>query len=171
MRPRDLETLEATTYDVLVIGGGIHGLTVAYDSASRGLRTAVIDANDIGSAASFNHQKTVHGGLRSLQYGRLGYARAACAPCGLQARRVPGPGSQRRRRARAAPARGAVGVKGRDAAPVSAGSARKPDRGRAVVRLSGGGRHGEELTAEPRGARRFTGTRRSIEKGGIVARR
>jgi glycerol-3-phosphate dehydrogenase len=77
MRPRDLETLEATTYDVLVIGGGIHGLTVAYDSASRGFRTAVIDASDIGSAASFNYQKTVHGGLRSLQYGRLGYARAS----------------------------------------------------------------------------------------------
>jgi glycerol-3-phosphate dehydrogenase len=62
MRRRDLETLEATTYDVLVIGGGIHGLTVAYE-ASRGLRTAVIDASDIGSAASFSHQKTVHGGL------------------------------------------------------------------------------------------------------------
>jgi glycerol-3-phosphate dehydrogenase len=77
MRPRDLETLEATTYDVLVIGGGIHGLAVAYDSASRGLRTAVIDAGDIGGAASFNHQKTVHGGLRSLQYGRLGYARSS----------------------------------------------------------------------------------------------
>jgi glycerol-3-phosphate dehydrogenase len=75
MRPRDLETLAATTFDVLVVGGGIHGLTMAYDAASRGLRTALIDASDFGAAASFNHQKTVHGGLRSLQYGRLRYAR------------------------------------------------------------------------------------------------
>jgi glycerol-3-phosphate dehydrogenase len=75
MRPRDLETLAATTFDVLVIGGGIHGLAVAYDAASRGLRTALVEAADFGGAASFNHQKTVHGGLRSLQYGRLRYAR------------------------------------------------------------------------------------------------
>jgi glycerol-3-phosphate dehydrogenase len=75
MRPRNLETLADTPYDVLVIGGGIHGLAVAYDAASRGLRTALVEAADFGGAASFNHQKTVHGGLRSLQYGRLGYAR------------------------------------------------------------------------------------------------
>ena len=75
MRPRDLETLAATTFDVLVVGGGIHGLTIAYDAASRGLRTALVEAADFGSAASFNHQKTVHGGFRSLQYLRLRYAR------------------------------------------------------------------------------------------------
>ena len=40
MRARDLSRLTATTYDVLVIGGGIHGLTIAYEAASRGLRTA-----------------------------------------------------------------------------------------------------------------------------------
>ena len=75
MRPRDLEQLAATTYDVLVVGGGIHGLATAYDAASRGLRTALIDAGDYGGAASFNHQKTAHGGLRSLQTGRIDRAR------------------------------------------------------------------------------------------------
>ena len=62
-------------YDVLVVGGGIHGLAIAYDAASRGLRTALVDAADFGSGASFNHQKTAHGGLRSLQTGRLDRAR------------------------------------------------------------------------------------------------
>jgi glycerol-3-phosphate dehydrogenase len=66
MRSRDLTRLTATTYDVLVIGGGIHGLTIAYEAASRGLRTALVDAGDFGGGTSFNHQKTVHGGLRSL---------------------------------------------------------------------------------------------------------
>jgi len=75
MRPRDLDRLAATTYDLLVVGGGIHGLTIAYDAASRGLRTALIDAGDFGSGASFNHQKTVHGGLRSLQSASLRRAR------------------------------------------------------------------------------------------------
>ena len=75
MRPRDLATLAGTTFDLLVVGGGIHGLAIAYDAASRGLTTALVEAADFGGAASFNHQRTVHGGLRSLQYGRLRYAR------------------------------------------------------------------------------------------------
>ena len=77
MRPRDLDRLTSAAYDVLVVGGGIHGLAIAYEAASRGLRTALVEAADFGSGASFNHQKTAHGGLRSLQSGRLDRARAA----------------------------------------------------------------------------------------------
>ncbi|CAN5802452.1 glycerol-3-phosphate dehydrogenase [soil metagenome] len=75
MRSRDPRRLEAGDYDLLIVGGGIYGLTIAYDAASRGLRTALIDAADFGSGASFNHQKTAHGGLRSLQTGRIDRAR------------------------------------------------------------------------------------------------
>jgi len=75
MRPRDLTRLAAPTHDVLVIGGGIYGLAIAYEAASRGLKTALVEAGDLGSGASFNHQKTVHGGLRSLQTGSLRAAR------------------------------------------------------------------------------------------------
>ena len=77
MRPRDTDRLEADPYDLLVIGGGVYGLAIAYDAASRGLKTALIEASDFGSGASFNHQKTVHGGLRSLQSARLDRAREA----------------------------------------------------------------------------------------------
>ena len=75
MRLRDVGRFESGEYDVLVVGGGIYGLTIAYDAASRGLRTALVEANDFGSGASFNHQKTAHGGLRALQTGRLDRAR------------------------------------------------------------------------------------------------
>ena len=75
MRSRDLTRLTAAPYDLLVVGGGIHGLAIAYEGASRGLRTALIDAGDFGGATSFNHQKTVHGGLRSLQSASLARAR------------------------------------------------------------------------------------------------
>src|SRR3954464_5139909 len=71
MRPRDLTRFAAGPYDVLVIGGGIAGLTIAYEASSRGLRTALVEAADFGGATSFNLQKTAHGGLRSLQSGRL----------------------------------------------------------------------------------------------------
>ena len=77
MQRRDLSRFDAASFDVLVVGGGIYGLTIAYEAASRGLSTAVIEAADFGSGISFNHQKTAHGGLRSLQSLRLDRAREA----------------------------------------------------------------------------------------------
>lgn len=77
MQPRDVTRLAAGPFDLLVVGGGIHGLATAYEAASRGLRTALIEAADFGSGISFNHQKTAHGGLRSLQSFRLDRAREA----------------------------------------------------------------------------------------------
>ena len=64
---RDLPRLAERKFDVLVVGGGIYGLTIAYDAAQRGLSVALIDRGDFGAATSFNHLKTIHGGLRYLQ--------------------------------------------------------------------------------------------------------
>jgi glycerol-3-phosphate dehydrogenase len=64
---RDLPRLAEREFDVLVIGGGIYGLTIAYDAAQRGLSVALIDRGDFGAATSFNHLKTIHGGFRYLQ--------------------------------------------------------------------------------------------------------
>lgn len=77
MRARDLDALAGAEHDILVIGGGIYGLAIAADAASRGLTVALVEAGDFGSGASFNHQKTAHGGLRSLQSGNLTRARQA----------------------------------------------------------------------------------------------
>ena len=74
MRARDFAALGQATVDVLVVGGGIHGLATAYDAASRGLKVALIEAGDFAASTSFNHQRTAHGGLRSLQSGRLAHA-------------------------------------------------------------------------------------------------
>src|SRR5258708_3891780 len=75
MRARDFAALDGTTFDVLVVGGGIHGLATALDASARGLKVALVEAGDFAAATSFNHQRTAHGGLRSLQSGRLGRAR------------------------------------------------------------------------------------------------
>ena len=64
---REVDRLTARTFDVLVVGGGIHGLTIACDAAQRGLSVALIERDDFGSGASFNHLRTIHGGLRYLQ--------------------------------------------------------------------------------------------------------
>lgn len=41
-----------TTFDVLVIGGGVTGAGIALDAASRGLSTAVIEGQDWASGTS-----------------------------------------------------------------------------------------------------------------------
>jgi glycerol-3-phosphate dehydrogenase len=89
MRARDLSRLESAEFDLLVVGGGIYGLASAYEAASRGLRVALLEAGDFGSGASFNHQKTVHGGLRSLGSGHLARARESIAERRALARMAP----------------------------------------------------------------------------------
>ncbi len=67
VRSEALGRLEAETFDVLVIGGGITGAGVALDAASRGLRTALVERHDFASGTSSKSSKMVHGGLRYLQ--------------------------------------------------------------------------------------------------------
>ena len=67
-----LEALEASgtggaPLDVLVIGGGVTGAGVALDAVTRGLSTAVVEAQDWASGTSSRSTKLVHGGLRYLQ--------------------------------------------------------------------------------------------------------
>src|SRR3954470_8257575 len=64
---RDLDALTARQFDVLVVGGGIHGLMTAWDAATRGLHVALVERRDFAGAASFHHHRTLHGGLRYLQ--------------------------------------------------------------------------------------------------------
>lgn len=68
---RDPARLASSRFDVLIVGGGIHGLFAAWDAAARGLSTALIDRDDFGGGISFNHQRTLHGGLRALQSGQV----------------------------------------------------------------------------------------------------
>lgn len=64
---RNLKNLCAEEHDILVLGGGIYGVSVAWDSALRGLKVALIDRGDFAGATSSNSLKTIHGGLRYLQ--------------------------------------------------------------------------------------------------------
>ena len=52
--------------DVLVIGGGVTGAGIALDAATRGLTTAIVEAQDWAAGTSSRSSRLVHGGLRYL---------------------------------------------------------------------------------------------------------
>jgi len=64
---RNLNDLSNQEFDIVVIGAGIYGASTAWDAALRGLKVALIEKGDFGSATSANSLKIIHGGLRYLQ--------------------------------------------------------------------------------------------------------
>jgi glycerol-3-phosphate dehydrogenase len=58
-------------FDVIVIGGGISGASVAYEAATRGLKVALLEKNDFSWATSAATSKMIHGGLRYLVNGEI----------------------------------------------------------------------------------------------------
>jgi glycerol-3-phosphate dehydrogenase len=58
-------------YRVIILGGGIHGVGVAHDLASRGWKDVlVVEKSILGSGTSSKSTKLIHGGLRYLQHPR-----------------------------------------------------------------------------------------------------
>ncbi|WP_329130245.1 glycerol-3-phosphate dehydrogenase/oxidase [Streptomyces sp. NBC_01476] len=70
-RAETRELLGHATYDLLVIGGGILGITTAWHAAQSGLRVAMVDTGDFAGATSSASSKLLHGGLRYLQTGAV----------------------------------------------------------------------------------------------------
>ena len=72
VRDSNLARLRNGQFDVLVVGGGITGLGVALDAASRGLSEGLVEKDDFSSGTSSKSSKLIHGGLRYLQQGEIG---------------------------------------------------------------------------------------------------
>ncbi|HEX6434037.1 MAG TPA: FAD-dependent oxidoreductase, partial [Gemmatimonadales bacterium] len=87
---RDLSPFLETTYDLLVIGAGIHGACIAWDAALRGLSVAVVDRGDFGAGTSANSLRIVHGGLRYLARGDFGRMRESIRERSTLLRIAPG---------------------------------------------------------------------------------
>ncbi|MDF3053063.1 MAG: hypothetical protein K0S19_1168 [Geminicoccaceae bacterium] len=64
---RDPATAAATTYDLIVIGGGVYGIAVTHHATRLGLRPLLIERDDFGGGTSGNSLRILHGGIRSLQ--------------------------------------------------------------------------------------------------------
>jgi len=88
-RTRELAALgDDPVVDLLVIGGGITGVGIALDAASRGLRTVLVERHDLAHGTSRWSSKLVHGGLRYLASGQFGIAHESAAERHLLMTRV-----------------------------------------------------------------------------------
>ncbi|HBG20174.1 MAG TPA: glycerol-3-phosphate dehydrogenase/oxidase [Desulfobulbaceae bacterium] len=66
---KNIDTLTAGTYDLVIVGGGIHGAVLALAAARAGFKTALFEKGDFGHSTSANSLKIIHGGIRYLQHG------------------------------------------------------------------------------------------------------
>lgn len=64
--------MNTTDYDVVIIGGGIHGAGCAQASAASGYRTLLLEQTGLAAATSSSSSKLVHGGLRYLESFQFG---------------------------------------------------------------------------------------------------
>ncbi len=64
---RQAEEAVKNNYDLIIIGGGIYGVTLSYIASLKGLKSLLIERDDFGGATSYNSLRILHGGLRYLQ--------------------------------------------------------------------------------------------------------
>ena len=64
-------------WDLVVVGAGATGASIALDAASRGLSVVLIDQSDFGKGTSSRSTKLVHGGVRYLAQGNINLVRDA----------------------------------------------------------------------------------------------
>jgi glycerol-3-phosphate dehydrogenase len=78
-RQRDstLRELQNTTFDLLIIGGGITGAGILREASLRGLNVALVEAEDFASGTSSKSTKLIHGGIRYLAMGHVHVVREA----------------------------------------------------------------------------------------------
>jgi glycerol-3-phosphate dehydrogenase len=79
VRSSDLARLADERWDLLVVGGGIVGAGALLDAASRGMKVALVEQDDLAAGTSSRSSRLIHGGLRYLQQGRVGLVREALA--------------------------------------------------------------------------------------------
>jgi glycerol-3-phosphate dehydrogenase len=68
---------EDVAWDLVVVGGGATGLSVALKAAARGWAVALLEAEDFAKGTSSRATKLLHGGVRYLAQGDVGLVREA----------------------------------------------------------------------------------------------
>ncbi len=64
---RIVQRLASERYDLVIVGGGVHGAFAAWQAARWGWKVALLERDDFGAGTSANSLKIAHGGLRYLQ--------------------------------------------------------------------------------------------------------
>jgi len=86
---RDIQKLKQTSYDVLVVGGGINGAAIAHMAALNGLKVALLEKGDFASGTSSKSTKLIHGGLRYLENLEFGLVRESLKERSIQLKSAP----------------------------------------------------------------------------------
>ncbi|KZS43836.1 glycerol-3-phosphate dehydrogenase [Paenibacillus glucanolyticus] len=71
-RKRRFEGIAESTYELIVIGGGITGAGIALDAVTRGMSVLLVEMQDFAAGTSSRSTKLVHGGLRYLKQFEVG---------------------------------------------------------------------------------------------------
>ena len=66
-RQEQVAEIAKSSYDLIVIGGGITGGGIALDAGSRGMKVLLLEKGDFASGTSSKSTKLIHGGLRYLK--------------------------------------------------------------------------------------------------------
>jgi len=77
------------TFDVLVIGAGIHGAGVAQAAAAAGYSVLVLEKNEIAAGTSSKSSKLIHGGLRYLESAQFSLVRKSLKERAILCRIAP----------------------------------------------------------------------------------
>ncbi|MEX1173016.1 MAG: glycerol-3-phosphate dehydrogenase/oxidase [Chloroflexota bacterium] len=78
-RRDDVARLGSESWDLVIVGGGIVGAGALLDAASRGLRVALVEQEDIAAGTSSRSSRLIHGGLRYLEQFHIPLVREALA--------------------------------------------------------------------------------------------
>jgi len=63
------------SYDLVIVGGGIHGAGVAQAASAKGMSVMVLEQTGVASGTSSCSSKLIHGGLRYLESGEFSLVR------------------------------------------------------------------------------------------------
>jgi glycerol-3-phosphate dehydrogenase len=76
-------------YDVIVVGGGIHGAGVLQAAMAAGYSGLLIEKRGLASGTSSRSSKLIHGGLRYLESGQFGLVRESLRERAIHLRIAP----------------------------------------------------------------------------------
>jgi glycerol-3-phosphate dehydrogenase len=85
-----LPRIENTTWDLVIIGGGITGAGVFREASRLDLKVLLVEQKDFASGASSRSSKLVHGGLRYLKQANLALTRESVVERERLLREAPG---------------------------------------------------------------------------------
>ncbi|HEU5181907.1 MAG TPA: glycerol-3-phosphate dehydrogenase/oxidase [Candidatus Polarisedimenticolia bacterium] len=74
-RDQHLQAISSRVFDLLVVGGGATGASIARDAALRGLDVALVERGDLAAGTSSRSTRFIHGGLRYLKTLEFGFVR------------------------------------------------------------------------------------------------